>query len=174
MTKIGMAAALVSASLVWPLSVSPQVQRPAAPYEVGTVYYANQGSFKPLAKETAPQSGRSNYAARVKGAHAEVRLLANQPQMFLVCGVDPSRFKLFAFKSDKNSRTVTISKVNMWIGGSKTVLSESEIPVSIQQDENGCFKLTPKQALGNGEFGFSPVESMDAFMFGIGDVKRPD
>jgi hypothetical protein len=52
------------------------------------------------------------------------------------------------------------------------VLSESEIPVKIQNAESGCFTLTPQETLGDGEFGFSPVESLDAFMFGVGDIKQ--
>ena len=89
-----------------------------------------------------------------------------------MCGVDPSRYKLYRFKSDGNTRSVTIAKTNMLIGGSKTVLSESEIPVKIQTAESGCFTLTPQEDFGDGEFGFSPVESLDAFMFGVGDVKQ--
>jgi hypothetical protein len=81
--------------------------------------------------------------------------------------------KLYRFKSDRNTRFVTVAKVNMWIGGARTVLSESEIPVKIQTAETGCFTLTPQGALGDGEFGFSPVESMDAFTFGVGDLKQP-
>jgi len=106
-------------------------------YEIGIVYYADGGSFKALDKETASQGGRSNYAAKVKGAHATLRLQADQAKVFRVCGVDPSRFKLYRFKSEGNARTVTIAKVNMWIGGTKAVLSESEISVAIQASESG-------------------------------------
>ncbi len=170
-SKTGTSVALLAVSLILPSMFPAQVPDSGSHYEVGIVYYADGGAFKALEKEAAPQSGRSSYSARVKGAHAAVRLRTDQPQVFRVCGVDPSRFKLYRFKSEGNARTVTIAKTNMWIGGSKTVLSQSEIPVTIQNADSGCFTITPKESLGIGEFGVSPVESMDAFMFGIGEAK---
>lgn len=164
------AMALVIAILISPCSFL--AQESSAHYEVGIVYCANGGGFKALDKEAVAQGGRSRYSARVNGEHATVRLRADQPQVFRVCGVDPSRFKLYRFKVEKNARTVTIAKNNMWIGGSKNVLLESEIPVAIQSSESGCYTLVPQKALGDGEFGFSPVESLDAFMFGMGDIKQ--
>jgi hypothetical protein len=170
--RTSLAMTLLAISLMPTISLLPQVKNTEMRYEVGIVYYDNGNAFKALDKEAAPQSGRKNYSARVKGAHALVRLRADQPQIFRVCGVDPSRFKLFRFKSESNARTVTIMKINVWIGGGKTVLSDSEIPVKIETAESGCFTLTPKETLGDGEFGFSPVEAMDAFMFGVGDIKE--
>lgn len=150
-----------------------QAQDSRVHYEVGVVYYADQGGFKPLGRELEQQGGRSNYSAKVSGAHATIRLRPDQPQVFRVCSVDPSRFKLYQFKSKGNSRTVTIAKVNMWIGGSKTVLSESEIPLMIKTAENSCFTLTPQKTLEDGEYGFSPEGSLDAFMFGVGNLNQP-
>jgi len=141
-------------------------------YEVGTVYYAVEGSFEPLNKEIAVQSGRSNYSAKVQGAHAAIRLPENQLQVFRVCSVDPSRFKLYRFKSEANDRALVLAKINIWIGGSKTIAQQSEIPVAIKTAEGGCFTLTPQVTLDDGEYGFSPDGSYDAFMFGIGDVKQ--
>ena len=163
---------LLVASLITAIPLLAQLQDNDVHYDVGIVYYSDGNAFKALDKETAPQSGRKNYSARVKGAHAVVRLRADQPQVFRVCGVDPSRFKLFRFKSENNARTVTIMKNNVWIGGGKSVLSESEIPVKIQTAESGCFTLTPRETLADGEFGFSPVEALDAFMFGVGDIQQ--
>jgi hypothetical protein len=164
--------ALLAASILSILFVGMQAQDASKRDIVGVVYFADGGSFKALDKESAPQSGRSNYSARVKGAHATVRLKADEPLVFRVCGVDPSRFKLYKFETERNARIVTIAKINPLIGGSRTVLTESEIPVTIQTAESGCFTLTPQRALENGEFGFSPVESLDAFMFGVGDVPQ--
>jgi hypothetical protein len=163
---------LLIASLISVLSLPAWAQGTGPSYEVGIVYYTLEGNFKAFDKEVASQSGRSSYSARIKGAHATVRLRADQPQLFRVCGVDPSRYKLYRFRSDGKTRTVTIAKNNMWIGGSKVVLGESEIPMKIQTAESGCFTLTPQSNLGDGEFGFSPLESMDAFMFGVGDVQN--
>jgi len=140
--------------------------------EVGIVYYAEQGVFKPLSKEIAVQSGRSQYSAKVHGAHAAIRLPANQPQVFRVCSVDASRFKLYRFKTEANDRALVIAKINVWVGGSKTVAQQSEIPVAIKTAEGGCFALTPQATLEDGEYGFSPDGSYDAFMFGVGDVQR--
>ncbi len=162
--------ALMIATFMPSLSSLLWAQGSDAHKEVGIVYYEDGASFKPLDKESAPQSGRSTYVAKVKGAHAAIRMRADHAQVFQVCGVDPTRYKLFRFKSEGSTRTVTISKTNMWIGGSKTVLSESELPIAIRVSETGCFMLTPRQILQNGEYGFSPLESLDAFMFGVGDV----
>ena len=164
--------ALVIAVLIFSCPSLVEAQDSSPRYEIGVVYYANEGGFKALDKDAVVQSGRSTYSARVKGEHAVVRLRSDQPQVFRVCGVDPSRFKLYKFKPEKNARTLAIAKNNMWIGGSKTVLMESEIPVAIQSSDSACYTLTPQKALGDGEFGFSPVESLDAFTFGVGEIKQ--
>lgn len=163
---------VITVLILWSLSFLAQAQDSASRYEVGVVYYADQGSFKPLEREVEQQGGRSNYSAKISGGHATIRLRANQPQVFRVCNVDPSRFKLYKFKSKGNSRTITIAKINMWIGGSKTVLSESQIPLAIQIAENGCFTLTTREDLEDGEYGFSPDGSFDVFMFGVGNLKQ--
>jgi hypothetical protein len=169
-----LAMAAIFGCMISPPSLLAQGQEADRHFEIGIVYYADAGAFKALDKEAAQQSGRAQYSAKVKGAHASVRLPSNEPKVFRVCGVDPSRYKLFRFKSDRNARTLTITKNNLWIGGSKTVLSESEIPVAVQSAESGCFTLTPKTTLGIGEFGFSPAGDLDVFMFGVGDVGRSD
>jgi len=148
-----------------------RAQATDAHYEIGIVYYSDGANFKAIDKEVVSQGGRSTYSGKVKGAHATLRLQDGLPRIFRVCGVDPSRFKLYRFKSERNVRTVTIAKVNMLIGGAKFVLPEAELPVSIEASEGNCFALTPKSLLGDGEFGFSPTESADAFMFGVGDFK---
>jgi len=170
--EAGPAVALVVVAGLFSTLWWPARAQQAAPHEIGVVYYADGAGFKALTKETAPEGGRPNYSARVKGAHAAVRLPAGQPQVFRVCGVDPTRYKLFTFKSSKNSRSVTLAKINMWVGGSKSVLSESEVAVAIQPAEAGCFTITPKEALKDGEFGFSPAGAEDVFMFGVGEVRQ--
>ena len=165
---------LIIASLILPLSSSVRAQGPVARYEIGIVYYADGDGFKALEKEPVSEGGRGKYLASVKGAHATLRLQADRPQVFLVCGVDPTRFKLYRFNVEADARTITMAINNLWTGRSKVVLSESEIPVAIQTSEGGCFTLTPKQSLREGEFSFSPVESMDAFTFGVGAVSPSD
>ncbi len=99
-----------------------------------------------------------------------MRLTRGRVQKFRVCGVDPSRYKLYTFRSEGNFRTVTLAKINIWIGGSRSTLSESEVPVTIQSAEGDCFTITPKEALKDGEYGFSPAGAEDVFMFGVGDA----
>ena len=169
--KIGLATALVGQVCLFAFMKPAQAQE-ATPHEVGAVYYADGSGFRALAKETAPASGRVNYSSKVKGAHAAVRLPAGQPHTFRVCGVDPSRYKLYTFKSAGNSRTVVLAKINIWIGGSKSTLSQSEIPVTIQAADSDCFAIVPKEALKDGEYGFSPAGVEDVFMFGVGDVRQ--
>jgi hypothetical protein len=150
----------------------PAQAQDRAPHEIGVVYYADGSGFKALMKEAAPQSGRYTYSAKVKGAHADVRLPAGQPQSFRLCGSDPTRYKLFTFQSTGKSRTVTLATVNVWIGGATSKLSESEVPVVIESADNGCFRITPKEALKDGEYGFSPFGAEDVFMFGVGEVAK--
>lgn len=164
--------AILMTIFILTLPTLARAQDSDAQNEIGVVYYANGDSFKALAKEALAQGGRSKYTATVMGAHATVHLRVGESHVFRVCGVDPTRFKLFRFKSEGSARSLIISKNNIWIGGSKIVLSESEVPLTIQASESGCFKLTPKEALSVGEFGFSPTESLEAFMFGIGDIER--
>lgn len=154
------------------LRLKPAQAQDVNPYEIGVVYYADGSGFKALAKETAPQSGHRNYSAKVKGSHAAARLASGGGQMFRVCGVDPSRYKLYRFRSNGNSRTVIIAKVNIWIGGSRSTLSESEVPVTIQPTDDNCSTISPKEVLNDGEYGFSPAGAEDVFMFGVGAVKR--
>jgi len=144
-----------------------------APQEVGIVYYAEGPNFKALEKEPAPASGRARFSAKMKGAHATVRFATGQPQRFRVCSVDPTRYKLFRLRSTKSTREVTITKVNMLIGGAKSVLSDSEIPITVQVADAGCFTIATKERLDDGEYGFSPTGEEYAFTFGVGEVKRP-
>jgi hypothetical protein len=152
------------------LQALPAQSQDTAPHEIGVIYYADGSGFKALAKEAAPQSGRYTYSAKVKGAHADVRLSAGKPQSFRLCGSDPARYKLFTFQSTGNSRTVTIATVSFWIGGATSKISESEVPVAIQPADTGCFTITSKEALKDGEYGFSPVGAEDVFMFGVGEI----
>ncbi len=142
------------------------------PHEIGAVYYADGPGFKAFEKEAAPASGRANFSARIKGAHAAVRLAAGEAQKFRVCSADPTRYKLYALRSTKNSREVTIVRVNIWIGGAKSVLSNSEIPITIEAAANGCFTIAPKEPLADGEYGISPTGEEYAFTFGVGTGKR--
>jgi hypothetical protein len=144
-----------------------------APNEPGVVYYADSSNFKALEKEAAPASGRARFSAKVKGPHASFRLATGQPQKFRVCSIDPTRLKLYRFRSTRNSRDVTITKVNIWIGGAKSVLSESEIPIVVQAADTGCFTMTTKEQLSDGEYGFSPTGEEYAYTFGVGEAKTP-
>ncbi len=124
--------------------------------EPGVVYYADGSNFKPLAKEAAPASGRAKFSAKIKGAHAAVRFREGHPLRFRLCSADPTRYKVYRLRSTKNSRDVTIAKVNIWIGGGKSALSESEIPFTVEPADSSCFTLTNKAPLNEGEYAVSP------------------
>ncbi len=144
-----------------------------APHEPGVVYYADGPGFKPLVKEAAPASGRATFSAKLKGPHAAVRLATGQTLRFRLCSADPTRYKLYRLRSTKNSRDVTISKVNIWIGGAKSKLSESELPMSVEPADSGCFTLATKGPLDEGEYAISPTAEEYAFAFGVGEPKAP-
>ncbi len=170
--KTGWGIALVLACLMSPLSLLAQAQLKGPHYKNGIVYYADNGNFKSFNKEVASVGhGWSKYTVKVQGAHATVRLPADQPQIFLVCGVNPSHLKLYRVQSEKDARTLDMAKIR-WMADPKDTLSESEIPVSTQSAESGCFKITPEKPLEAGEFSFSPTDNNDCFMFGVGDVKQ--
>jgi hypothetical protein len=159
--------------LVFQLLLASAAPQDAAPHEVGVVYYADGPNFKTLQKEAAPASGRANFSAKMKGAHAAVRIASGKPQKFRVCSIDPTRYKLYKLHSTKNSREVTITKVNLWIGGAKSVLSDSEIPTTFEPADSGCFAISAKDQLGEGEYGFSPTGEEYAFTFGVGELEQP-
>ncbi|HTC92977.1 MAG TPA: hypothetical protein VK699_05945 [Terriglobales bacterium] len=60
---------------VLPASAAPQ---DTAPHEIGVVYYADGPNFKTLQKEAAPASGRVHFSAKMKGAHAAVRIASGK------------------------------------------------------------------------------------------------
>lgn len=144
----------------------------ASPHEIGVVYYFDGSGFRALEKEAAPASGRSKFSAKVKGAHASVRLAVEGPQRFRICSVDPVRYRIYKLRSTKNSRDVTIQESNIWIGGAKSVLSESEVPITIVAADTGCFTIAPKQPLVDGEYAISPVGEEYAFTFGVGAAAK--
>jgi hypothetical protein len=155
--------------LVLLASVSAQE---VAPHEPGVVYYSDGSTFKPLRKETAPASGHARFSAKLKGTHADVRLPVAQTLRFRLCSADPTRYKLYKLQSTRNSREVTITKINIWIGGAKSTLSESEIPISVEPADSGCFALTTKAPLDEGEYAISPSGEEYAFAFGVGEVRK--
>ncbi len=142
------------------------------PAELGIVYYQDGSALQPLNKVTAKVSGRLMISGKIPGATAALRLPTGQPHIFRVCGVDPTRYKLYPLKSGKNERTLDVTQVGLF-GGAKIVRDDSEIAVSVKAVGDSCFSLTPQKTLDLGEYGFSPVDSNDVFAFGVGDVRNP-
>lgn len=141
------------------------------PAEIGIIYYQNGSALQPLIKVKAKVTTGKNSSAEIPGATEDLRLPAGQPHTFRVCGVDPTRYKLYVLKSTKNARTLTLWTV---VGKERVlVLNESEIAVTIQTADGNCFSLTPQKTLDLGEYGFSPVDANDVFAFGIGEVRNP-
>ena len=149
---------------------TPAQAREVSPREIGVIYYADGSEFEPLVKEVAVSGGKPNFIARVKGAHSPIRLSEGQPHAFRICGVDPTRYKLYTFEFTKKERTMVLAKIGFW-GAAHDVGSESEIPVAIQVAEGNCYAISPKESLKAGEYGFSPVGAENVFMFGVGGVK---
>jgi hypothetical protein len=164
---------LIGMVVFQPLLRSASAQE-TAPHEPGVVYYADASNFKSLAKEAAPASGRARFSAKIKGPHAAVRFPPGQTLQFRLCSADPTRYKLYRLRSTKNSRDVTITKINIWIGGGKSALSESEIPIAVEPADSGCFTLTNKAPLSEGEYAISPAGEESAFAFGVGEVTKPE
>jgi hypothetical protein len=170
-SRSGFAVRLAFLAVFFPATLV-SAQNSASNYEVGVIYYAAGTDFRPLVKEVSILGGHVSFNAKVKGAHAQIRLPADQPSIFRLCSADPSRFKLYRFKSEANARSMILFKSNVFIGGVKTVVQESEIALAVKKVDADCFTLTPNQNLeGGGEFGFSPDGSLVVFLFGVGDIK---
>jgi hypothetical protein len=169
--ELGLAVVLLCHGCLWPQGIPGQSLDGSA-LDAGVICHADGAECKSLEKQTGVQSGRPTYSARIKGSHSGVRLTAGQPLKFRVCGVDPTRFKLYTFRSSKDERAVAIAKIGNWTGSARSVLSQSEVPVTIQKEGSNCFEITPRDVLKSGEYGFSPVDSNDVFAFGIGDIQR--
>ncbi len=146
-------------------SLKAQVEG-ARPVENGIVYYSVGPIFKPLEK-VRPLEGAFAGSATVKEAHSSIRLDAGQPHAFRVCGVDPTRYKLYVFQSTGKSRTLKIANSGVWKGTATVVMSQSEIPLKVRAIDGDCFEISPEQALDDGEYGFNIVESRELFMFGV-------
>lgn len=144
--------------------------RDAAPQEVGVVYYADGSAFRPLAREVVTTGGRPKFTARLAGAHSPIRLTDGQHLTFKVCGVDPTRYKLYAFESSAKERTMVVARVGLW-GTTHDVTTNSEVSVEIQPLKDNCYSISTKAPLKAGEYGFSPVGAEDVFMFGVGNVR---
>ena len=162
MNKIVVAAALMLAAA----NLVAQSQ-----LEIGVVYYQDGSAFYPLKKSVARVGGRSTIAAQIPGSAASIRLPAGQVPVFKVCGVDPTRYKLYPLKIVGRSRSIDISKVRR-LGGADVVLPQEEIPATITAAEPNCYSITSKQPLLDGEYAVSPVDSNDVFDFGIGEPKK--
>jgi hypothetical protein len=54
----------------------------------------------------------------------------------------------------------------------RPVLTASEVPINVQAADAGCFAITSKEQLKEGEYGFSPTGEEYAFTFGVGEVER--
>lgn len=158
-------------SCVLPQFMSAQVQD-ATPGENLVVSYVDGTETTALEKQVATryQGGPFTRSAKVKGAHSAIRLKLGQQHVFRVCGVDPTRYKLYRLKPTKDSRTVALVKIEGW-GTARSVLSKVELPVTIQAANGNCYAISAKDALTLGEYGFSPVDSDDIFLFGVGDLK---
>jgi hypothetical protein len=165
----------LAAVLLWqacaPQLILAQAKDPT-PHEVGIVYYAEGSGFKPIDKQKQAMGGKPIYSGKVKGPRSALRLIAGQPQIFRVCGVDPTRYTMYTFRSTKDLRVLSIAKVALLTAKATFILSESEVPVTIKTADSGCFEITPKKSLEAGEYGFNPLGSDDVFMFGVDDAMR--
>ena len=125
------------------------------PREVGIVYYANGSEFRQLEKKVAVTGGRP-IMARASGAHSPVRLSDGQPYTFRICGVDPTRYKLYKLEVTKKERTLLLAKIGVW-GTMHDVSAESELPVSIQTAEDKkMLRNLSQRALNSGRIRFQP------------------
>ncbi len=70
----------------------------------------------------------------------------------------PNEFTLVKFNVRSDNREVTISKNNAY-GGKGGLSDEYVVAFDAQQMSEGVFKITPKAALKNGEYGFFLINS---------------
>jgi uncharacterized protein YqgQ len=158
------------------LAAAAGAQQPTVkePILADTVYLVEPetGALLPTEKAVAKTSmtiGASS--ARVPGTHADFRVEAGRPVRFalkLKPGKKPGSYALFQFGIEGDQRVVSFKRSGLrgmtWLQGRQIVFDAAE--------ENGFFLLTPSEALGAGEYGFSPAHSNDVYLFGI-DPRTP-
>lgn len=166
----------------WDAGVSAPAQSTIMPEAIGEPYYIDpvQNTIVPLQKELASIkfSSRvlgfagSSTRAELKGNRSSVRLMPAQVPEFVIRGVDPSRFKLYRFKSKKDKRELQMSSRGVLGLSGKVTLEKSEIPLSIAECGPTCYKLKSNVELDVGEYVISPVDSNDSFTFGVDPVQK--
>ena len=164
------------------VSVRPHLlpaQAQQIPEQIGLVYYLDpvQNVLIPLAKELATVRtssrvlgfGGATSRAELKNKQSSLKLPAGQSYEFFIRGVDPTRFKLYRFevKEKENRRELLIYRSGAMNVRGQTVLQQSEIPVSITECGESCYKLAPTDVLKEGQYGFSPTDSNDTFSFSL-------
>jgi len=158
-----------------------QTSLPASPV-IGVPYYADaaRNALIPLQKEvgTIKTSSRAlGYAGsrtrnELKGSRSGVRLSLTESPELMIRGVDPTRFRLFRLESRKDKRELQTSN-NSFGGTTEFTYQNSEIPVSIVDCGQGCYKLHVDVAIVPGEYALSPDNSLDFFTFGVDSVLPP-
>lgn len=146
------------------------------PSEVGAVYLQVNDVFERLPKVVAKVSSHAKFGgnvvtAEIPGAEAVARVSAGARPRFRVCGVDPTRYKLYSMKAAKNARTIEIWKTGLSTK-SKSVLNDSEVQTLIENADGNCFSITAVTVLNSGEYAFSPVGSNEVFAFGVDSIAK--
>ncbi len=164
--------------------VSAQAQSPLMPDAIGVPFDLDpvRNALISLDKEMATMKASSRalgYAgsttrAELKGSRSGVRLSLAQAPEFIIRGVDPSRFKLYRLESKKGRRELQMASSGALGLHGKGTLEKSEIPLSIAEYGQMCYRLSPTVEISAGEYVISPIGSNDSFTFGV-DVaqKRP-
>ena len=141
--------------------------------EIGVMFYRESGStdLRRLAKSVAIVKRKgpgllinTRMVGELRDSSSKTRLTPGQKYDFVICGIDPTRYKLYSLQQTQNTRDLPVAQ------GGQSVLSKSEIPVTIRK-EGSCYLLAPAEYLDRGEYGFSPVDSNDVFDFGVGTPK---
>lgn len=101
--------------------------------------------------------------SELEGEKATLRVKSGQKQEFLLhisLAVDPNKYVLHSLVVKKGKREA--SNINPIL-----------LPCNVTQYDEGSYVFIPVKTLPPGEYAFSPVDSSDAFCFGV-DAPSPD
>jgi len=149
------------------------------PEQIGVIYYFGQAQnvLTPLAKEQATVKSKARTLGfggqdswvELKGQNSSVRLIAGVTHEFVLRSVDPTRFKLYQFEVNvkEKRRKLLLFQSGVMNAKGEGKLQQSEIPLTISECGQSCFKLVPNIPLEEGEYALSPSDSNDTFSFSV-------
>lgn len=166
-------------------SAAQDAKKTVEPEYLGTFFSLNSddGALSPLERQTPAIRtkvkglgfGGGDAFGEVSGAKSPIRFTAGSVPAFIVRAAsrdkDPaSTIQFFAWKVNKDSRVMIISKVRALGLGTQSGTGASDVRFIASKFGDASFKVVPESPLPPGEYALSMVDIRDAFFFGVDPV----